>query len=169
VTSLRSLNRTWEDAPAVRLSIGLTHALAHPRHEAEVLKIRACDPRSSIRLPTNGHAVILAVMGWSAKRQRMAINDRIDAARERVDAAGRAWRRYRRLKERERAKIAALRFRRRRRAANCDRAKAARSDGGPQPGLAQFRDLVCAQSIMPKSTELVLAESAGDPSTVSCE
>lgn len=35
--------------------------------------------------------IILAVMAWSAKMERVAINERISAARERVEAEGRSW------------------------------------------------------------------------------
>lgn len=41
----------------------------------------------------NGPAadVVLAVMAWGAKMERLAINERISAARERLQAAGRPW------------------------------------------------------------------------------
>ena len=35
--------------------------------------------------------VVLAVMAWAAKMERLAINERISAARERVEAEGRKW------------------------------------------------------------------------------
>jgi DNA invertase Pin-like site-specific DNA recombinase len=35
--------------------------------------------------------VVLAVMAWAAKMERLAINERISAARERLAAAGRPW------------------------------------------------------------------------------
>jgi DNA invertase Pin-like site-specific DNA recombinase len=35
--------------------------------------------------------VVLAVMAWAAKIERVAINERISAARERVEAEGRHW------------------------------------------------------------------------------
>jgi DNA invertase Pin-like site-specific DNA recombinase len=46
----------------------------------------------------NGAAaeIILAVMAWAAKMERLAINERIAAARERVEAEGGAWGRPRR-------------------------------------------------------------------------
>jgi DNA invertase Pin-like site-specific DNA recombinase len=41
--------------------------------------------------------VVLAVMAWAAKMERLAINERIAGARERVEAEGRSWGRPRRL------------------------------------------------------------------------
>ena len=35
--------------------------------------------------------VVLAVMAWASKMERLAINERISAARERLEAAGRPW------------------------------------------------------------------------------
>src|SRR5216683_4103022 len=52
--------------------------------------------------------VILAVMAWAAKMERLAINERISAARERIEAEGKAWGRPRRLSEADCSKIAAL-------------------------------------------------------------
>jgi DNA invertase Pin-like site-specific DNA recombinase len=52
--------------------------------------------------------VILAVMAWASKMERLAINERISAARERVEAEGKAWGRPRRLKDAEREKVLAL-------------------------------------------------------------
>lgn len=43
--------------------------------------------------------VILAVMSWAAKMERLAINERISAARERVEAEGGKWGRPRRFDE----------------------------------------------------------------------
>lgn len=43
--------------------------------------------------------VVLAVMAWAAKMERIAINERISAARERVEAEGKQWGRPRRLDE----------------------------------------------------------------------
>jgi DNA invertase Pin-like site-specific DNA recombinase len=53
--------------------------------------------------------VILAVMAWAAKAERQAINERISAARERIEAEGGRWGRPRRLKEEDRIQIVALR------------------------------------------------------------
>ncbi len=41
--------------------------------------------------------VVLAVIGWAAKMERIAINERIAAARERLEAEGRPWGRPRRM------------------------------------------------------------------------
>ncbi len=53
--------------------------------------------------------VILAVIAWAAKMERLAINERISAARERLEAEGRPWGRPPRLSEAERARLRALR------------------------------------------------------------
>jgi DNA invertase Pin-like site-specific DNA recombinase len=47
----------------------------------------------------NGPAaeVVLAVMAWAAKMERLAINERISAARERLESEGRPWGRPTRL------------------------------------------------------------------------
>src|SRR5713226_3528639 len=52
--------------------------------------------------------VILAVMAWAAKMERLAINERISAARERIEAEGKAWGRPRRLSQEDCCKIASL-------------------------------------------------------------
>jgi DNA invertase Pin-like site-specific DNA recombinase len=41
--------------------------------------------------------VIIAVMSWAAQMERLAINERISAARDRLEAEGRAWGRPARL------------------------------------------------------------------------
>jgi DNA invertase Pin-like site-specific DNA recombinase len=53
--------------------------------------------------------VVLAVMAWAAKMERLAINERISAARERVEAEGRSWGRPRRLTAEEIARVRELR------------------------------------------------------------
>lgn len=53
--------------------------------------------------------VILAVIAWAAKMERLAINERISAARERLEAEGRPWGRPPRLSEAECARLRALR------------------------------------------------------------
>jgi DNA invertase Pin-like site-specific DNA recombinase len=55
--------------------------------------------------------VVLAVLAWAAKMERLAINERIAAARERVEAEGRSWGRPPRLNDRDRERIALLRAR----------------------------------------------------------
>ncbi len=51
--------------------------------------------------------VVLAVMAWAAKMERLAINERVSAARERLAAEGRPWGRPPRLTAREVAVILA--------------------------------------------------------------
>lgn len=52
--------------------------------------------------------VVLAVMAWAAKMERLAINERISAARERVEAEGRSWGRPTRLDPRTRDRVVAM-------------------------------------------------------------
>ncbi|MBK8994604.1 MAG: recombinase family protein [Myxococcales bacterium] len=52
--------------------------------------------------------VVLAVMAWAAKMERIAINERIAAARERVEAAGGRWGRPRRMARDDVARAAAM-------------------------------------------------------------
>jgi DNA invertase Pin-like site-specific DNA recombinase len=53
--------------------------------------------------------IILAVMAWSARMERLAINERISAARDRMEAEGRPWGRPRRLDAGQVAQVASLR------------------------------------------------------------
>jgi putative DNA-invertase from lambdoid prophage Rac len=53
--------------------------------------------------------VVLAVMAWAAKMERLAINERISAARARLEQEGRSWGRPPRLSPLERVRIAELR------------------------------------------------------------
>lgn len=53
--------------------------------------------------------VILAVIAWAAKMERLAVNERISAARERLEAEGRPWGRPPRLSKAECARVRALR------------------------------------------------------------
>jgi|SRR4051812_12740763 len=53
--------------------------------------------------------VILAVMAWAAKMERLAINERIAAARRRVEAEGARWGRPRTMDDRQISRAAALR------------------------------------------------------------
>jgi DNA invertase Pin-like site-specific DNA recombinase len=55
--------------------------------------------------------VVLAVMAWAAKMERLAINERIAAARARLEQEGRSWGRPPRLSPLERARIERLRQR----------------------------------------------------------
>ncbi len=52
--------------------------------------------------------VVLAVMAWAAKVERLAIRERIGAAMERLQAQGKSWGRPQRLKDADRARILAL-------------------------------------------------------------
>jgi DNA invertase Pin-like site-specific DNA recombinase len=49
--------------------------------------------------------VVLAVLSWASKVERLAINERISAARERVEAEGGRWGRPRRLSDEDCAKV----------------------------------------------------------------
>jgi len=53
--------------------------------------------------------VILAVMAWAAKMERLAINERISAVRERMKEEGEAWGRPRRLDDDAVRRIMAMR------------------------------------------------------------
>jgi DNA invertase Pin-like site-specific DNA recombinase len=53
--------------------------------------------------------VVLAVMAWASKMERLAINERISAARERVEAEGGRWGRPSRVDDALRARIVAMR------------------------------------------------------------
>jgi DNA invertase Pin-like site-specific DNA recombinase len=52
--------------------------------------------------------IVLAVMAWAAKMERLAINERISAARSRLEGEGRSWGRPPRLSSSEREKVRAL-------------------------------------------------------------
>jgi DNA invertase Pin-like site-specific DNA recombinase len=52
--------------------------------------------------------VILAVMAWAAKMERLALSERVSAARERVEAEGGRWGRPRRMDEATRARAREL-------------------------------------------------------------
>jgi DNA invertase Pin-like site-specific DNA recombinase len=54
--------------------------------------------------------VFLFALGLGAKLERTAINERIAAARERIEAEGKAWGRPRRLKEEDREQIQAMKL-----------------------------------------------------------
>jgi len=53
--------------------------------------------------------VVLAVMAWAAKMERLAINERISAARERVEAEGGSWGRPKRLDAAQIGRVGQLR------------------------------------------------------------
>jgi DNA invertase Pin-like site-specific DNA recombinase len=49
--------------------------------------------------------IVLAVMAWAAKMERLAINERISAARERVESEGGKWGRPARFDDAQKARI----------------------------------------------------------------
>ena len=53
--------------------------------------------------------IVLAVLAWAAKTERLAINERIAAARRRIEAEGGAWGRPRTMDDRQVNRAAALR------------------------------------------------------------
>ncbi|MEW5740444.1 MAG: recombinase family protein [Myxococcota bacterium] len=53
--------------------------------------------------------IVLAVMSWAARMERLAINERISAARARAEASGGRWGRPRRLDDRGVARVRDLR------------------------------------------------------------
>ena len=55
--------------------------------------------------------VVLAVMAWAAKMERIAINERISAARERLESEGKPWGRPSRFTPSDRRRITSLRKR----------------------------------------------------------
>src|SRR6266849_121299 len=54
--------------------------------------------------------VILAVMAWGRKMERLAINERISAARERIEAEGGQWGRPKRLSDADCARAKAMKL-----------------------------------------------------------
>lgn len=52
--------------------------------------------------------IVLAVLSWSARMERQAINERISAARDRMEAEGRSWGRQPRLTPADCARVAAM-------------------------------------------------------------
>jgi DNA invertase Pin-like site-specific DNA recombinase len=54
--------------------------------------------------------VILAVMAWAARMERVAINERISAARDRLEAEGRRWGRPPRLGPAQMSRVRELRL-----------------------------------------------------------
>ena len=53
--------------------------------------------------------IILAVLAWAAKMERLAIHERISAARSRIEAEGGSWGRARRLTDAEVAQVLSMR------------------------------------------------------------
>jgi len=52
--------------------------------------------------------VVLAVLSWAAKMERLAINERISAARDRMQAEGKKWGRPSRMTEDTKAKVLSM-------------------------------------------------------------
>lgn len=73
-------------------------------HEVEVVSVS-----DGFALDGPAAEVVLAVMAWAAKMERLAINERVAAARERLEAEGRAWGRPPRLTAGELDRVRALR------------------------------------------------------------
>jgi DNA invertase Pin-like site-specific DNA recombinase len=72
-------------------------------HGAEIVSIA-----DGFSLAGPASEIVLAVMAWAAKAERLAISERIGAARERVEAEGGRWGRPRRVDARTLAKARAL-------------------------------------------------------------
>jgi DNA invertase Pin-like site-specific DNA recombinase len=73
------------------------------RHGCEVVSVA-----DGFDLTGPAAEIILAVVSWAAKMERLAINERISAARERVEAEGRKWGRPSRFSDEDKAKVLAL-------------------------------------------------------------
>jgi DNA invertase Pin-like site-specific DNA recombinase len=73
------------------------------RHGCEVVSVA-----DGIDLHGPAAEVVLCVMAWAAKMERLAINERISAARDRVEAEGRKWGRPSRFNDEAKAKVVAL-------------------------------------------------------------
>ena len=74
----------------------------------EELKAHGCEVVSvadGFDLAGPAAEVVLAVMAWAAKMERLAINERISAARERIESEGKSWGRPSRLDEDARAQV----------------------------------------------------------------
>jgi DNA invertase Pin-like site-specific DNA recombinase len=74
------------------------------RHEYELVTVA-----DGFDLAGPAAEVVLAVMAWAATMERLAINERIAAARVRLEEEGRSWGRPPRLSPLERARVAKLR------------------------------------------------------------
>jgi DNA invertase Pin-like site-specific DNA recombinase len=73
-------------------------------HKADIISVS-----DGFALEGPAAEVVLAVLAWAAKMERLAINERISAARDRMEAEGRAWGRPPRLSKAECARIRGLR------------------------------------------------------------
>ena len=73
------------------------------RHGCEVVSVA-----DGFDLTGPAAEIILAVVSWAAKMERLAINERIAAARVRVEAEGGKWGRPARFSDEDRAKVVAM-------------------------------------------------------------
>ncbi len=73
------------------------------RHGCEVISVA-----DGFDLAGPAAEIILAVVSWAAKMERLAINERIAAARERIEAEGGKWGRPSRFSDKDRAQVLAL-------------------------------------------------------------
>jgi putative DNA-invertase from lambdoid prophage Rac len=73
------------------------------RHGCEVVSVA-----DGFDLTGPAAEIILAVVSWAAKMERLAINERIAAACERVEAEGGRWGRPSRFSDQDRAKVVAM-------------------------------------------------------------
>ena len=87
--------------------------LLHERHlVVEDLRAHGCEVVSiadGFDLAGPAAEIVLAVLAWAAKSERAAINERISAARERVEAEGGKWGRPPSFTEQDRVKVVAMR------------------------------------------------------------
>lgn len=87
--------------------------------------------------------VIIAVMSWAAQMERLAINERISAARDRLEAEGRAWGRP--------ARLTGFRL---------DQAKALREEG------RSIREIAVAMKVPRSTVARALSQKGGATETV---
>ena len=73
------------------------------RHGCELVSVA-----DGIDLQGPASEIVMVVMAWAAKMERLAINERISAARERVEAEGGKWGRPSRFSDGDRAKVLSL-------------------------------------------------------------
>jgi DNA invertase Pin-like site-specific DNA recombinase len=77
--------------------------------ELRVHRVEVVSVSDGFALDGPAAEVVLAVMAWAAKMERLAINERIAAARERLESEGKSWGRPPRLTAGERDRVRALR------------------------------------------------------------
>ena len=99
--SSTSSSSTGSPAPGIRDTFEVIEELR--AHGVELVSVS-----DGFALDGPAAEVVLAVMAWAAKMERLAINERISAARERVEAEGRSWGRPKKMNHREREKMIAM-------------------------------------------------------------